>query len=226
MEERPPAPPDDLDESHAYFHPLPTAPRMSSGSHRRRNLLIGTVCAAIGLALSLAACQSGNTESASAAPGATNSQSVASVPMTLAALAPSATPAKSIAAAPKPAVTKPAAPAPATHAAPPPPAPVTRAVAPPPTHAAPAPVTHAPPPPPPPPSTCGAPKNPYGYNFCGSGGYVYSPPSGVCTYFHCIDNFSNGHGYMVECHDGTYSMSGGIRGACSYHEGEERAVDS
>jgi hypothetical protein len=31
---------------------------------------------------------------------------------------------------------------------------------------------------------------------------------------------------MVECNDGTYSMSGGIRGACSYHSGEERPVYS
>lgn len=75
------------------------------------------------------------------------------------------------------------------------------------------------------PSTCGAPSNPYGYNFCGRGGYVTSPPAEICSYFNCIANFFNGHGYMVECNDGTYSMSGGIRGACSYHKGEDRAVD-
>jgi hypothetical protein len=75
-------------------------------------------------------------------------------------------------------------------------------------------------------STCGAPQNPYGYNFCGTGGYVTSPAGDVCSYFNCIGNFWNGHGYMVECNDGTYSMSGGIRGACSYHHGEDRPVYS
>ena len=89
-------------------------------------------------------------------------------------------------------------------------------------------------PPPPPttpaapqqPSTCGAPSNPDGYNFCGTGSYVTSPAGDVCSYFSCIDNFSNGRGYMVECKDGMYSMSGGIRGACSYHGGEEQPVYS
>lgn len=75
-------------------------------------------------------------------------------------------------------------------------------------------------------STCGAPKNPYGYNFCGNGGHITSPASGVCDYFNCIDNFWNGNGYMVECKDGDYSMSGGIRGACSDHHGVEQAVYS
>jgi len=85
------------------------------------------------------------------------------------------------------------------------------------THvAAPPPTTHTA-------STCGAPANPDGYTFCG-GSLIYSPDSNVCEYFNCIDNFSNGKGYMVECNDGTYSMSGGRSGACSYHKGEERPV--
>lgn len=104
------------------------------------------------------------------------------------------------------------APAPSTYVAPPPPPPPS-------THA-------APPPPPQPPSLCGAPSNPYGYNFCGVGGFVTSPPSDICNYFRCIANFGNGRGYMVECNDGTYSMSGGIRGACSYHQGEDQPVYS
>ena len=45
-------------------------------------------------------------------------------------------------------------------------------------------------------------------------------PGGVCSYFDCIGNFSNGKGYMVECKDHTYSMSGGRKGACSDHTGE------
>ena len=42
----------------------------------------------------------------------------------------------------------------------------------------------------------------------------------------CIDNFWNGRGYMVECNDSTYSMSGGINDACSYHDGVQRPVYS
>lgn len=71
---------------------------------------------------------------------------------------------------------------------------------------------------------CGAPANPYRLNFCGRGGLVYDPPGGVCGYFHCIDNFDNGRGYMVQCSDGQVSMSGGRRGACSYHDGVGRPV--
>lgn len=74
-------------------------------------------------------------------------------------------------------------------------------------------------------STCGAPANPWGYNFCGRGGHIYSPAAGVCTYFDCIASFADGVGYMVQCNDGMYSMSGGRSGACSRHSGEGRAVD-
>ncbi len=71
---------------------------------------------------------------------------------------------------------------------------------------------------------CGAPQNPYGYNYCGRGANVTSPPSDVCTYFRCIANFPNGRGYMEECSDGTVSKSGGVRGSCSTHGGDLRAV--
>jgi hypothetical protein len=73
-------------------------------------------------------------------------------------------------------------------------------------------------------STCGAPANPYNLNLCGRGHLVYDPPSDVCGYFDCIENFPNGTGYMVECNDHMYSMSGGRPGACSYHGGEDTAV--
>jgi hypothetical protein len=63
------------------------------------------------------------------------------------------------------------------------------------------------------PSLCGAPANPYGYNFCGRGSLITNPASDVCVYFDCIPNFDNGTGYMVECHDAMYSMSGGRQGA-------------
>jgi hypothetical protein len=71
---------------------------------------------------------------------------------------------------------------------------------------------------------CGAPANPYGYNFCGRGGLISNPAPDVCVYFDCIPNFDNGTGYMVECHDAMYSMSGGRQGACSHHDGVWRPV--
>ena len=75
-------------------------------------------------------------------------------------------------------------------------------------------------------SLCGAPTNPYGYNFCGRGGLVLDPPADICTYFDCIPNFWNGIGHMEECQDQTYSMSGGRSGSCSHHGGNLRAVYS
>lgn len=89
-----------------------------------------------------------------------------------------------------------------------------------------APVAPPPPPPPPPPSTCGAPANPWGYNFCG-GNVIYSPPGNFCSYFNCIASFWKSIlGYVDECNDGTYSHSGGRQGACSYHRGEMRPLYS
>ena len=99
-----------------------------------------------------------------------------------------------------------------------------------PTHtAAPPPATHAPAPKPTPTKTkpavalCGAPANPLGYTFCG-GSLIYTPDPTTCDYFNCIPNWSNGVGYMDECRDGTFSMSGGRSGACSHHGGESRPV--
>ena len=54
---------------------------------------------------------------------------------------------------------------------------------------------------------------------------VSHPDAGVCTYFPCIASFWDGTGYMAECADGNYSMSGGLTGACSRHGGELRPVD-
>jgi hypothetical protein len=70
---------------------------------------------------------------------------------------------------------------------------------------------------------CGAPGNPWAYNFCG-GSLITAPPAEFCTYFSCIDNFPNGVGYVVQCVDGEFSKSGGRRGACSYHGGESQAL--
>lgn len=71
---------------------------------------------------------------------------------------------------------------------------------------------------------CGAPANPFGLTLCSAGQLVHSPPAGVCHYFRCIGNFANGKGYMIECEDGTYSMSGGRGDVCSGHGGPSRPV--
>lgn len=71
---------------------------------------------------------------------------------------------------------------------------------------------------------CGAPQNPWGYNFCG-GGFLYSPDPSFCNYFNCIPSFwQSTNGYVDQCNDGTFSHSGGRSGACSYHGGENRPL--
>lgn len=87
---------------------------------------------------------------------------------------------------------------------------------------APRPTTHKPTPPAS--GLCGAPSNPDGYTYCTTGSLIYSPDSNTCDYFSCIDNFSNGKGYMEECKDGMVSMSGGRSGSCSYHDGNKQPV--
>jgi hypothetical protein len=72
---------------------------------------------------------------------------------------------------------------------------------------------------------CGAPANPWNYNFCG-GSFITSSPSAFCSYFNCIATFSSGRGYVVQCSDGTFSRSGGISGSCSGHGGNARALYS
>jgi hypothetical protein len=72
-------------------------------------------------------------------------------------------------------------------------------------------------------STCGAPKNPWGYNYCG-GKYIYRPASSICSYFRCMDNFWNGRGYVMQCRDGVLGKSGGISGSCSWHGGNRRPL--
>src|SRR6202022_1431590 len=87
------------------------------------------------------------------------------------------------------------------------------------------PATPAPAPPaPPPPNTCGAPSNPWGYNFCG-GNFIYSPPANFCSYFSCIPSFwKSTNGYVEQCADGMFSHSGGRQGSCSYHGGNRQPL--
>jgi hypothetical protein len=84
----------------------------------------------------------------------------------------------------------------------------------------------APPTPAPPPvvNTCGAPANPWGYNFCG-GNYISSPPSNFCSYFNCIASFwKSTNGYVEQCADDTFSHSGGRQGSCSSHGGNRQPL--
>jgi hypothetical protein len=89
-----------------------------------------------------------------------------------------------------------------------------------------APRATAPPPPPAAPAFnyCGAPANPWHYNFC-AGNVITAVPSSFCSYFPCIPSFwKQVNGYAEECVDGKYSHSGGRQGACSYHAGEMRPL--
>jgi putative cell wall-binding protein len=80
---------------------------------------------------------------------------------------------------------------------------------------------------------CGAPANPYGFNYCGVGVEVTRAqvPSNICSYFSCIgsapshETFWRGVGYLDVCMDGDISLSGGVTGACSSpHGGENHPV--
>lgn len=91
--------------------------------------------------------------------------------------------------------------------------------------------THAPQPthPPQPTPTHPSCSNPWCYDF-NPGALIYYPPNGFCNYFNCIASFYGsddpGDGYVVQCTDGTFSQSGGERGACSYHGGVSRPLYS
>ena len=90
--------------------------------------------------------------------------------------------------------------------------------------------TQPPPPTPTPRPTCQAiNNNPWCYNFS-PGNLITNPPANFCSYFNCIASFQEPDdpdgGYVVECSDGTYSQSGGERGACSFHGGVLRPLYS
>lgn len=73
-------------------------------------------------------------------------------------------------------------------------------------------------------SLCGAPANPLHLTLCAGGSLVTVPPPGVCGYFPCIASFAGGKGYLTECQDGKYSMSGGRQGVCTDHGGASHPV--
>jgi len=51
------------------------------------------------------------------------------------------------------------------------------------------------------------------------GGSQAGDDDSFCDSHACIDNFDNGEGSIVQCADGTWSRSGGLSGACSWHGG-------
>jgi hypothetical protein len=165
--------------------------------------------------LTLTACEDTERASLSAEPAATSATSVSPspAPRAFASLPPARPAATTV--APKPLVR-------ATTAAPKPsprpsPAPAPKPV-PKPTPKPPAPKPVAL-------STCGAPSNPWGYNFCGRGSTISSPPDSFCDYFDCIPSFwDSTNGYVMECDDSMYSHSGGRSGSCSHHGGNNRAL--
>jgi hypothetical protein len=78
-----------------------------------------------------------------------------------------------------------------------------------------------------PPPTCGAPPNPFGFDFCPPANLIYKPPSQFCRYFACSPSFwTNTNGYVVECVDGTYSHGGGHPLTCVHHRGVRRTLYS
>jgi hypothetical protein len=77
-------------------------------------------------------------------------------------------------------------------------------------------------------SLCGAPSNPWGYNFCSRGGLIYRPPSNFCSYFTpCVSTFWTApSGYVVQCVDRKWSHSGGVADACTTDGGVSRNLYS
>ena len=53
---------------------------------------------------------------------------------------------------------------------------------------------------------------------------IFAPPGDFCVYFGCIGSFGNSAGYVMQCADGLFSTAGGIRGSCSGHGGNARAL--
>jgi PASTA domain len=66
--------------------------------------------------------------------------------------------------------------------------------------------------------------NPWGYNFvcCKK---IFDPPSDFCSFFTCVSTFHNGTGYVVQCEDGQYSLTGGEgHSTCFSHDGYDRTL--
>jgi hypothetical protein len=53
----------------------------------------------------------------------------------------------------------------------------------------------------------------------GPGSYSHATDVQFCATHQCVENFSSGRGYIVQCADGSWSHSGGMAHACSGHGG-------
>ncbi|WP_309227191.1 hypothetical protein [Micromonospora thermarum] len=73
------------------------------------------------------------------------------------------------------------------------------------------------------PDRCGAPANPYGYNYCG-GSRIHDPAADVCGWFRCVADFGRGKGHLVRCEDGLIGWVGGPGGTCATHRGARSPV--
>ena len=156
---------------------------------------VGGLAAAAMLSLSLAACSSADT---STAPSLTSGSGGVGGPAATGTVTTAPTATSAPTSTPRPVV-----------------AATTRATT------APAPPTQAPPQAA---NMCGAPANPWGYNFCG-GNVIPNPPASFCSYFSCIASFwKSTNGYVEQCVDGMFSHSGGRSGSCSYHGGNSRPL--
>ncbi|RZU73537.1 hypothetical protein EV384_1943 [Micromonospora kangleipakensis] len=70
---------------------------------------------------------------------------------------------------------------------------------------------------------CGAPANPFGYDYCG-GSRIRKPAERICDYFECVPGFWSGRGYVVQCRDGMLSLTGGQATACAGRQGVRRTL--
>ncbi|MFI5835038.1 hypothetical protein ACIA5A_15335 [Micromonospora sp. NPDC051300] len=70
---------------------------------------------------------------------------------------------------------------------------------------------------------CGAPPNPFRYDFCG-GNRIRRPAAGICDWFECVPGFWSGRGWLVQCRDGALSRTGGQRDVCAGHQGLRRTL--
>ncbi len=81
-------------------------------------------------------------------------------------------------------------------------------------------LTPTPPPCPYPPAQ----ENRWCFTFTDTGKVIYGPPDDFCLVFPCISSFWQGNGYIVQCADDLYSLSGGNPGVCSRHGGYLRTL--
>ncbi len=66
--------------------------------------------------------------------------------------------------------------------------------------------------------------NPWGYDFATPGVLITAPPLNFCIYFKCVTNFRMGQGYVMQCQDGMFTLTGGTAGSCMANKGDLRPL--